>query len=327
MKDRCLMCYSRSGTVYTLLRHNIMTTCLIFCWFPFDANKPWLFKAWTSLAADPLSPVSYEVGSPWIRHVCPADLGNLEARSRPQIRCAPQTITEPFLLCGTAHYPAERSHSHQGIPFPWKGVHGLQQCFVGGTCQSNIHMDGRTQGFPADHCPNITLPPPAFHLPIVHLGAMCFPDEQHTRTQPSMWCKRKHDSSDQATFFHFSVVQILCSRAHCWYFRLWTGVSMGTLTGLQLCSPICNKLRCTVYPDTFLSEPASTSSAIWARVPLLLDQTTQASLRSPHASMSLATHDLVAGLPLFRPWTTFDSDSILKLLSIEPCNVSILGNK
>lgn len=35
-------------------------------------------------------------------------------------------------------------------------------------------------------------------------------------------------------------------------------VSMGTLTGLWLCSPICNKLQCIVYLDTFLSEPALT---------------------------------------------------------------------
>ena len=48
----------------------------------------------------------------------------------PQTRCcAPQTIPEPFLLCSMAHHPVERSHSHhQGIPFPRKGVHGLQQC-------------------------------------------------------------------------------------------------------------------------------------------------------------------------------------------------------
>jgi len=71
----------------------------------------------------------------------------------------------------------------------------------------------------------------------------------------------------------------------------WTGVSMGTLTGLRLCSPIRNKLRCTVYSDTFLSEPALTSWAIWARVACLLDRTTRASLRSPRASVSLG-----------RPW-------------------------
>ena len=30
----------------------------------------------------------------------------------------------------------------------------------------------------------------------------------------------------------------------------------------QNSSPICNKLRCTVYSDTFLSEPALTSLAV-----------------------------------------------------------------
>ena len=66
--------------------------------------------------------------------------------------CAPQTIPEPLLLCGTAHHPAERGHSHQGI-----GYHRVfmvcNNAYVGGTCQSSIHMDGRTQGFPAEHCP------------------------------------------------------------------------------------------------------------------------------------------------------------------------------
>ena len=82
-------------------------------------------------------------------------------------------------------------------------------------------------------------------------------------------------------------------------------VSMGTLTSLQLCSPICNKLWCTVYSDTFLSEPALTSSAIWATVARLLDRTTRASLRFPRASMSLG-HEPVASSPLFLLWTTFD---------------------
>ena len=84
-------------------------------------------------------------------------------------------------------------------------------------------------------------------------------------------------------------------------------VSMGTLTSLQLCSPICNKLWCTVYSDTFLSEPALTSSANWATVAHQLDWTTWASLRSPWASVS-------PGRPwpchqfseIFLPWTTFD---------------------
>ena len=33
---------------------------------------------------------------------------------------------------------------------------------------------------------------------------------------------------------------------------------------LRLCSHIHNKLQCTVFSDTFLSEPTLTSSAIWA---------------------------------------------------------------
>lgn len=39
-------------------------------------------------------------------------------RSQQTHYCTPQTIAEPILLCGTAHYLAERGHRHQGIPFP-----------------------------------------------------------------------------------------------------------------------------------------------------------------------------------------------------------------
>ncbi|KAK3512760.1 hypothetical protein QTP70_025119 [Hemibagrus guttatus] len=42
-------------------------------------------------------------------------------------------------------------------------------------CHSNIHMDGRTQGFPAEHCPKQDTSP-ARLLPIVHPGAMCSPE-------------------------------------------------------------------------------------------------------------------------------------------------------
>ncbi|KAK3520762.1 hypothetical protein QTP70_032338 [Hemibagrus guttatus] len=54
---------------------------------------------------------------------------------------------------------------------------------VGGTCHSNIHMDGRTQGFPAEHCQSMTLPLPACLFPIVYPGAMCSPGELHCYTQ------------------------------------------------------------------------------------------------------------------------------------------------
>ena len=65
-----------------------------------------------------------------------------------------------------------------------------------------------------------------------------------------------------------------------------TGVSMDTLSGLWLCILIHNKLWCTAYSDTFLSEPALTSSAIWRTLAHLLDRTTRPGLYFPRASMS-----------------------------------------
>lgn len=53
-----------------------------------------------------------------------------------------------------------------------------------------------------------------------------------------------------------------------------------------------NKLWCTVYSDTFLSEPALTSSVC------LLDQTTRGSLHSPHVSMIC---DMISMI-LSHPW-------------------------
>ena len=131
-------------------------------WTPLDPWRCAVVSGTKMLAADPLSPVSCQVGPPWIGIVCPAhptddqlewDLGNLEAKSTPQTCCyAPQTIPEPFLLCGTTCYPAERGHNHRGIPFPWKSLNGLQQC-VCTRCQSNTHKDARTQELPPGHCP------------------------------------------------------------------------------------------------------------------------------------------------------------------------------
>lgn len=69
----------------------------------------------------------------WIGLVCPShpgnawlncDLGNLEAKPRPQTHCCvPQIIPEPFLLWGRVQYPAERGRSHQAAPFTWKCVY------------------------------------------------------------------------------------------------------------------------------------------------------------------------------------------------------------
>lgn len=114
---------------------------------------------------------------------------------------------------------------------------------------------------------------------------------------PSHPCEKK---KRLITFFHCSVVQVSC--AHCYCF--WTGVSMATLTGLQLCCPMHNKLWCSVYSDTFLPEPAVTFSIIWATVARLLERTSQASLHSLCASVSLGFHDPVNGSPLFWPLQT-----------------------
>ncbi|KAK3512642.1 hypothetical protein QTP70_018767 [Hemibagrus guttatus] len=58
---------------------------------------------------------------------------------------------------------------------------------VGGTCQSNIHMDGRTKGFPAEHCTQ-SVYPPARLLPIVHPRAMCSPVTDPSVLPPCCEC-------------------------------------------------------------------------------------------------------------------------------------------
>lgn len=103
----------------------------------------WRIKAWTPrgfwrcavvscsnmLAADLLSPVSCEMGPPWIWFDCPAnptdaqldcDLGNLEAKTTPWTCYVPHTI--PSIPCC-----AVRGHSHEGILL-LRGVLGLKQC-------------------------------------------------------------------------------------------------------------------------------------------------------------------------------------------------------
>ncbi len=73
--------------------------------------------------------------------------------------------------------------------------------------------DSRTQGFPAERCPEHSTA--SSSLPSSHsashaissLGKWC------TYTQPSIKYKRKHDSSNQATFFNCSMVQYWLSLA------------------------------------------------------------------------------------------------------------------
>uniref|UniRef100_A0A3Q1D6X6 Sodium-dependent phosphate transport protein 2A n=1 Tax=Amphiprion ocellaris TaxID=80972 RepID=A0A3Q1D6X6_AMPOC len=54
----------------------------------------------------------------WMTSLQPLDDVITRAKPTPQTHCSD---AEPFLnhlLCGTEYYPAERSHSHHGIPFP-----------------------------------------------------------------------------------------------------------------------------------------------------------------------------------------------------------------
>ena len=141
--------------------------------------------------------------------VCPAhptdawldwDLGNFKAKSTPWTHCCvPQTIPRPFLQCGKVREPAERGHTHQGIPFPWRAVLCLQQC-LGTWCTSKQ----RPHEWQDPRFPSRTLP----SLPIFS------PGEWHTHYQPSRWCKMKHDSSDKTNFFHCSMVQFWCSHKY-----------------------------------------------------------------------------------------------------------------
>ena len=192
---------------------------------------------------------------------------------------------------------------HQGTLFPWKGVHGLQQCL--GRWWYVSTWIARPKVSKQNIAQIITLPLPACPPHIVHPGVMCSPGKWRTSTRLPTWCKRKRDWGDQATFFHCSVVQFWCSCAHCWCFWRWTGVSMDTLTGVRLCSSIHNKLWYTVSSDTFVSEPTLTSSAIWATVAHLLDQTMLAS-HSQRAWVSLGRLWPCGGSPLFLPFTSFD---------------------
>ena len=96
---------------------------------------------------------------------------------------------------------------------------------MGSTCQNNIHMNGRTQGFPAElkasHC----------LLPIVHPGTMCSPG--HSRGVKENVIHQTRLPSFIAPWSLF-----WCSHAHCRYFWQWTVVSMDTLNGLWLHRPV-----------------------------------------------------------------------------------------
>lgn len=163
---------------------------------------------------DATDPVKCKVGPPWIGLVFSDpkdawldwDVRNLNAKS----------TSQDLLLCFSNHSWTIFA-LWQGTSSCWKrpeasgNTISMKGYKVAGTCQSNIHMNSRTQGFPAAHCPeSIILPVPACSLPIVHLGVWCSPGKRHTHTWwvTSTWCKRKYDCSAHATFYHCSVVHI-----------------------------------------------------------------------------------------------------------------------
>ncbi len=67
--------------------------------------------------------------------------------------------------------------------------------------------DSRTQGFPAERCPEHSTA--SANLPYSHSAspAISSPGKWRTCTQPFIRSKRKRDWSDQATFFYCSLVQ------------------------------------------------------------------------------------------------------------------------
>ncbi len=143
---------------------------------------------------------------------------------------------------------------------------------------------------------SITLLLSACFLHKVHPAAISSPSKWRTHTHPSKWFKRRHDSSDQATFFHCSIVQFWRSCAHS---RHFSGAHHGYFD-----------LQCTVCSDTFLSWPALSLSAVWATVALLCDRTRQTSLCFQCASMSLRPMTQISSFKFYLSHTRLYRDCI-----------------
>lgn len=79
-------------------------------------------------------------------------------------------------------------------------------------------MNGRAEGFPADHCPKHHTASAACLLSTMYPGAMCSPSKDPR-----------------------------CYRAHDCYFQQWTAASMSASTGLQQHSHVHNKLMDCVF--------------------------------------------------------------------------------
>lgn len=112
---------------------------------------------------------------------------------------------------------------------------------------------------------NIMSPPPACVKRAVHWEWNCSHGRLLTLTQPSMWWMNR-DSSDQATLFHWFMVQSLCSRAHCthsWRRRL--GHKGTSLRRLLRCH-ISNSVRWNMCFETIILGPVLNWTVKWDNV-------------------------------------------------------------
>lgn len=120
-----------------------------------------------------------------------------------------------------------RGHSHQGIRFPTKGEPSRQRCLGG--------------------CPTCTWT----------AGLKVFPAKHHPKCHTS---SVSLVSSHDAGHF-FPILMLTCTLLP--FLRVDMS-QQGPLTGLWTHSHLCNKLWCTVCPDSFLPPPVLTSLAVWA---------------------------------------------------------------
>ena len=158
---------------YTPIRHNIMTTCLIFWRYPLcsqnssDLPRHRLKTSESDLCClapghfivHPLGPVCWGLGPSWIR---PAPAHLTDALSDwdlvefgGQQHLGPITVFLELFLSSdcneSGHIVLLRGHCHWVVLLWWGGVLGPQQCLDGWCVSTGIHMSASTQGFPAEH--------------------------------------------------------------------------------------------------------------------------------------------------------------------------------
>lgn len=143
-------------------------------------------------------------------------------------------------------------------------------------------MNARTQGFPADHCPQHHTGPASLPSSLLHRGHSNAVKENmiHQPRPPSSAPWSSSDTPDQ-----------------CWHLQHWRGISMGSRLALYTtsCYALCSNTFQSQPAFTFVSKLRQSSSYVGSH---------QTGLSCLFASMSLWPHKPVAGLPLL-PLTTF----------------------